>query len=69
LQARLWDRVIDGYVMTPMQKIVGDSLRPEGRGDPEGVTEARATLEKAYELLQSTWLAAARDGTSGGLPS
>jgi len=41
LQARLWDRVIDGHVMTPMQKIVGDSLRPEGRRDPEGVAEAR----------------------------
>jgi glutathione S-transferase len=37
--------------MTPMQKIVTDSLRPEGRGDPEGVVEARATLEKVYELL------------------
>ena len=34
-----------------MQKIVTDSLRPDGRGDPEGVVEARATLEKAYELL------------------
>ena len=51
LQARLWDRVIDGHVMTPMQKIVGDSLRPEGRGDPEGVVEARATLDQAYDLL------------------
>ena len=27
LQARLWDRVLDGQVATPMQKIVGDSLR------------------------------------------
>jgi glutathione S-transferase len=51
LQARLWDRVIDGHVMTPMQKIVGDNLRPEGRGDPEGVVEARATLDQAYDLL------------------
>lgn len=51
LQARLWDRVIDGYVMTPMQKIVGDRLRPEGRGDPEGVVQARARLEQAYTLL------------------
>lgn len=53
LQARLWDRVIDGHVMSPMQKIVGDSLRPEGRGDPEGVAEARATLERAYALLDA----------------
>ncbi len=51
LQARLWDRVIDGHVMTPMQKIVGDSLRPEGRGDPDGVTQARTALDQAYALL------------------
>jgi glutathione S-transferase len=51
LQARLWDRVIDGHVMTPMQKIVGDNLRPEGRGDPEGVAAAHATLDRAYALL------------------
>lgn len=51
LQARLWDRVLDGHVMTPMQKIVGDSLRPEGRGDPEGVAEARARLDRAYALI------------------
>ncbi len=53
LQARLWDRVIDGHVATPMQKIVGDSLRPEGRGDPEGVAAAHATLERAYALLDT----------------
>lgn len=45
-----------------MQKIVGDSLRPEGRGDPEGVAEARATLDRAYGLLdgrlaRGAWLA------------
>jgi glutathione S-transferase len=53
LQARLWDRVFDGHVMTPMQKIVGDSLRPEGRADPEGVVQARATLDRAYALLDA----------------
>jgi glutathione S-transferase len=53
LQARLWDRVIDGHVMTPMQKIVGDSLRPEGRGDPAGVAEAHAKLDRAYALLDA----------------
>jgi len=51
LQARLWDRVMDGHVMTPMQRIVGDSLRPAGRGDPDGVAEARAALDRAYDLL------------------
>lgn len=53
LQARLWDRVFDGHVMTPMQKIVGDSLRPDGYGDPHGVSEARATLDRAYALLDA----------------
>jgi glutathione S-transferase len=61
LQARLWDRVIDGHVATPMQKIVGDALRPEGRTDPEGVEQAHAELERAYALLDGRldggWLA------------
>jgi glutathione S-transferase len=51
LQARLWDRLIDGHVMAPMQKIVGDQLRAEDRRDPEGVAEAHVRLERAYELL------------------
>jgi glutathione S-transferase len=60
--ARLWDRVIDGQVMTPMQKIVADALRPEGDRDACGVAEARAGLDATYDLLDSqlgreTWLA------------
>lgn len=51
LQARLWDRFFDHHISTPMQKIVGDSLRPEGRDDPEGVAEARSALDTAYALL------------------
>jgi glutathione S-transferase len=53
LQARLWDRVIDGHVMTPMQKIVGDALRPSGGQDPHGVAEARDSLDRACALLNS----------------
>jgi glutathione S-transferase len=65
LEARLWDRLLDGHVMTPMQKIVGDSLRPEGKTDPEGVRLARAELDQAYALLDDRlesreWIA---DGT------
>ena len=52
-QARLWDRFFDQHVATPMQKIVGDSLRPEGRHDPEGVLEARGSLDTAYALLDA----------------
>jgi glutathione S-transferase len=60
--ARLWDRVIDGQVMTPMQKVVADALRPEESRDPFGVAEARAGLDATYELLDrelaaGTWIA------------
>jgi glutathione S-transferase len=53
LQARQWDRFHDQYVSTPMQKIVGDQLRPEGRDDPEGVADARRTLDTAYAVLDA----------------
>lgn len=53
LQARLWDRFYDQHVATPMQKIVGDSLRPEGRNDAEGVVEARNTLGTAYAVIET----------------
>ena len=53
LQARLWDRFFDQHVATPMQKIVVDSLRPEGRNDPQGVIEARSALDTAYTLLDA----------------
>jgi glutathione S-transferase len=55
LRARLWDRVIDGHVMTPTQKIVLDSLRPAGRADPEGVADAHTQLARAYDLLDAHW--------------
>ena len=40
LQARLWDRVADGYVATPVQRIVGDALRPADAKDSHGVSQA-----------------------------
>jgi hypothetical protein len=51
LQTRLWDRVADGYVSTPVQRIVGDVLRPRDAKDPHGVSQAHATLELAYSTL------------------
>jgi glutathione S-transferase len=50
-QTRLRDRFYDLYVHEPMQKIVGDRLRPEGREDPEGVADARRALDTAYRVL------------------
>jgi glutathione S-transferase len=63
LLARLRDRVFDGFVMTPMQKIVLDNLRPEGEGDAFGVAEAQDGLEQIYavldDLLTDEWAAGA----------
>jgi glutathione S-transferase len=61
LQVQIWDRFLDNYVMTPMQKVVADTLRPAGRGDPQGVDDARALLAKAYGMLDDR-LAAANGG-------
>lgn len=59
-QTRLRDRFYDLYVHEPMQKIVGDRLRPEGNKDPHGVEEARARLGTSYgmidaEMAARTW--------------
>ncbi len=51
LEVRFLDRFFDNYVMTPMQKIVGDFLRPQGERDPRGVADAKARLEVSYGWL------------------
>jgi glutathione S-transferase len=51
LQTRLGDRFYDLYVHEPMQKIVGDRLRPAGKNDLHGVESARAQLRKAYDMI------------------
>lgn len=51
LQARLWDRFADGYLSTPMQKIVADELRPDGGRDPVGVAQVREQLATSYGVL------------------
>jgi len=53
LDVRMMDRFFDNYVMTPMQKIVGDRLRAEEHRDPHGVAEARRLLETAYRWLDA----------------
>ncbi|MGH8151451.1 MAG: glutathione S-transferase family protein [Rhodanobacteraceae bacterium] len=52
LEVRLRDRFFDEYVHTPMQKIITDRLRPEGRHDEHGVEQARAQLRTAYGWLE-----------------
>ena len=51
-QTRLSDRFYDFYVHLPMQKIVGDRLRPAGSKDPHGVEEARAQLRTSYAMIE-----------------
>lgn len=51
LQTRLRDRFLDLYVHLPMQKVVGDRLRPADKKDPHGVAEARAQLHTSYAIL------------------
>jgi len=45
------DRLFDNYVMTPMQKVVMDRLRPAAERDGFGVAEARAILDRIYPWL------------------
>src|SRR5262245_9352334 len=62
LDARMMDRFFDNYIMTPMQKIVLDSIRAAENRDRLGVAEARAMLDTAYRWLDDqiagrTWAA------------
>ena len=52
LAVRQADRFYDFYVQAPMQKIVGDRLRPQDKTDPFGVEEARGQLRNAFAILQ-----------------
>jgi glutathione S-transferase len=51
-EVRLLDRVFDTYVMTPMQAIVDNALRPSTERHEPNVTRARAALDKAYDWLE-----------------
>jgi glutathione S-transferase len=51
LQTRLRDRFYDLYVHLPMQKVVGDRLRPADAKDAHGVEEAKARIVSCYGML------------------
>lgn len=51
LQVRLWDRLMDLYVMTPMQACTADLLRAEESRDRWHVDQARGVLASAYGML------------------
>jgi glutathione S-transferase len=50
-EIRLRDRFYDLFVHEPMQKIVGDRIRPQGKDDPHGVEEAKARLRTSYAMI------------------
>ena len=52
VDVRFLDRFFDNYIHTPLQKVVGDSLRKPDERDARGVTEARAALDTAYGWLE-----------------
>jgi len=51
-QTRLRDRFYDLYLHLPMQKVVGDRLRPPGKSDPHGVADAKAALRTALDMVE-----------------
>ncbi|HEY1817822.1 MAG TPA: glutathione S-transferase family protein [Kofleriaceae bacterium] len=51
LECRLRDRLYDAYIHIPMQKIIGDRLRPAEARDAFGVDQARAQIEATYALV------------------
>ena len=62
LNTRLADRFYDLHVHDPMQRIVGDKLRPADKRDPYGVEAAKAILRSSYGIVdgemaldQRTW--------------
>jgi len=64
LPARMMDRFFDNYIMSPMQRIVFDSLRAAQDRDPRGVSEAKSLLESAYGWLDK--ILSEREWAAGG---
>jgi glutathione S-transferase len=48
LQVRLWDRIFDNYVQTPLQQIVGDKIRQTNAD----MSAARTLLAASYQLIE-----------------
>ena len=63
VDVRMMDRVFDNYVMSPMQKLVADALRPPETRDAHGVGEARRMLDTTYAWLDERM--AGREWASG----
>jgi glutathione S-transferase len=51
-RARLAERIFDLHVQVPMQKIVGDNLRPADQRDGFGVAQAREQLLTSLDFVE-----------------
>ena len=59
-QTRMRDRFFDLYLQLPMQKVVGDRLRPAEKRDAFGVEQAKSQLQTALgmvdgDMATKTW--------------
>ncbi len=50
-QVRMRDRFFDLYIHVPMQRIVGERLRPKDQRDPLGVEQARNQMKTALAMI------------------
>jgi len=53
LECRMMADVFDDYVMTPIQTIVADAMRPKAEKDALNVEQAHTMLEKTYSWLNA----------------
>jgi len=53
LDVRMLDRFFDNYVMTPMNHIVADFMRPPERRNAQTVEDAKTMLARSYSWLET----------------
>lgn len=53
LRTRMFDRIFDNYVMTPVQDAVSEYIRSPDQPDAERVEEQRERLRRSYAWLES----------------
>lgn len=56
LRVRMFDRVFDNYVMSPLQEIVGEVIRNTGTLGPETRERVHTQLDRSYRWIDA-WLA------------